>query len=947
MPVFGTQSSLSANAYGFLGSTVRTIESTITPRNLTEGTQITVSVTTDGYEDGTYYYTIRGNLGTITASDFTDNSLTGTFTVTNNSGFFTKTVAADGVVEEGEGFVIDIRERSHTSPVIETTQSVYIQGSTSSGVGQVDDGQGGSTFHDFGTDGNLVFDANTSTSFTYTAATDVRFKAYLWGQGGRCVNNGSLGGHTYGTFNLSQGDSLYIRLNYGASNAGSGSGSGVNGACGGGGLAGIFSSSTINQSNARLIAGGGGGGVLSVGGSSSTNGGDGGGNTGLNGGNAGSSQINSTGGGGGSQSSGGSAGTANSSFTKTTTTTNSQSRTEAGLLHERSGGVNTTFDISSGSQATCVHQNTFEYIWTLNESYNNNNYSVSASNASSHQNYQANGTFISAGFYAVVDNKSNNSFRVRWYRSDNNTQVNVKYHTIVCTGSRNETSSQTVSFNANGSAGSALQGGNGGNAATGFGHNNAPPGGGGGAGYYGGGGGAGGNDFGDTTRAGSGGGGGSGYVHSTVSGGATGAFSLGSTHTDRGNAGEPGQDSKVVFEGINSLAFVSTDGNNQEYSVNVPQNVTSMTAKIWGAGGEGVGDCNSGDFSGGGGGFSTGDLTVTPGDTVTVYVGGTGKGSSTTFGDQSGSGAGKGGGLSAIKYGTTIMMAGGGGGAGQNGNGGGGGALSTAGRDGTGPNSGEKGGAELGSTSGATSRNATGGLTQNPACISNISGWYTRTGGTENDPLSSIRTVVIKWDGTTIGSFKDDAPFTLNGMTGIYAGGYFYVPGNKAGNSAYGWCTDDACGTCSSPNGDICNSFNVTRYNVTCGTSKCGPGSGGSSNDVPGGYGTFWNDGSNLDNGGNAGGSGLNTGNRGGGGGAGVFGGGGGGGNSNGNCSGGGGGGGGSIWKLGTGTWSNVSGNTGADGQAGGVSARQNTDPDYISGYGGSGQNGLVIIAFQ
>ena len=79
---------------------------------------------------------------------------------------------------------------------------------------------------------------------------------------------------------------------------------------------------------------------------------------------------------------------------------------------------------------------------------------------------------------------------------------------------------------------------------------------------------------------------------------------------------------------------------------------------------------------------------------------------------------------------------------------------------------------------GATSRNATGGLTQNPACISNISGWYTRTGGTENDPLSSIRTVVIKWDGTTIGSFKDDAPFTLNGMTGIYAGGYFYVPGN-------------------------------------------------------------------------------------------------------------------------------------------------------------------------
>ena len=39
-----------------------------------------------------------------------------------------------------------------------------------------------------------------------------------------------------------------------------------------------------------------------------------------------------------------------------------QIKTEAGLLHERSGGSNTTFDVSSGSQATCVHQNTFEYI---------------------------------------------------------------------------------------------------------------------------------------------------------------------------------------------------------------------------------------------------------------------------------------------------------------------------------------------------------------------------------------------------------------------------------------------------------------------------------------------------------------------------------------------------------------------------------------------------------
>jgi hypothetical protein len=698
MPVFGTQSSINAGGYGFLGSIERTIQSTITPRNLTEGTQITVSVTTDGFENGTVlYYTIRGNLGTITASDFSDNSLTGTFTVNNDAGSFTKTVAADGVVEEGEGFVIDIRENSHTSDVIETTQSVYIQGSTSTGVGGVDDGQGGSTFHDFGSDGNLIFDANTSTSYTYTAATDVKLKAYLWGQGGRCATNGSLGGHSYGTFNLTQGDQLHIRLNYGTSNAGSGSGSGTNAACGGGGLAGIFSSSTINQSTARLIAGGGGGGVGSIGGSSSTNGGDGGGNTGVNGGIANQSQINSQGGGGGTQSGAGGAGTADSSFTKTTTSYNSSSRTEAGLLHERSGGVNTTFDISSGSQASCVHQNTFEYIWTVNESYANNSYSVSASNMSMDLNYQSNGTYQPQGFYAVVDNKSNNSFRVRWYRNDNNTQVNVKYHTIVCTGGRNETTSQTVSVSANGSGGAALQGGNGGNAATGFGGNNAAGGGGGGAGYYGGGGGAGGNDFGDAIRAGSGGGGGSGYVHSSVSNGFTGAFSSGSSHPDREDAGDPGEDAKVVFESITSFAYVSTGGDNETYSVNVPANATTMTAKLWGAGGAGVGECPSNSFSGGSGGHIEGTIPVS-GGTVNVYVGGSSSGSPA---GSAGYGAGAGGGLSAIKYSGNILIAGGGGGAGQNGQGGAGGGNGN-GSSGTGPNN-ASGGTSSGGGSGAQS----------------------------------------------------------------------------------------------------------------------------------------------------------------------------------------------------------------------------------------------------
>ena len=114
MPILGTQSSINVTGYGF-GGTAAIADATVTPNNLTEGTQITVTVTTQGIYDGTtLYYTIRGTLGSITASDFTDNSLSGSFTVNNNTASFNKTVASDGVVEDGEAFVVEIRENSIT-----------------------------------------------------------------------------------------------------------------------------------------------------------------------------------------------------------------------------------------------------------------------------------------------------------------------------------------------------------------------------------------------------------------------------------------------------------------------------------------------------------------------------------------------------------------------------------------------------------------------------------------------------------------------------------------------------------------------------------------------------------------------------------------------------------------------------------------------------------------
>ena len=134
--------------------------------------------------------------------------------------------------------------------------------------------------------------------------------------------------------------------------------------------------------------------------------------------------------------------------------------------------------------------------------------------------------------------------------------------------------------------------------------------------------------------------------------------------------------------------------------------------------GAGVGECPSNSFSGGSGGHVEGTVPVS-GGTVDVFVGGSSSGSQP---GQEGSGAGAGGALSAVKYSGNLLLAGGGGGAGQNGQGGGGGANG-AGLNGTGPRNGTAGGAAAtqNDLSNATARSATGGLTENPACINNIS----------------------------------------------------------------------------------------------------------------------------------------------------------------------------------------------------------------------------------
>jgi hypothetical protein len=111
---------------------------------------------------------------------------------------------------------------------------------------------------------------------------------------------------------------------------------------------------------------------------------------------------------------------------------------------------------------------------------------------------------------------------------------------------------------------------------------------------------------------------------------------------------------------LTGLTIFSHTGSNQSYTV--PVGVTTLTVRMWGAGGGGA----STSRAGGAGAFIEGTLSVTPGQVLTIIVGG---GSASTYGGGGGANTQgfRGGGRSSIKTsgGDEIVIVGGGGGAGS------------------------------------------------------------------------------------------------------------------------------------------------------------------------------------------------------------------------------------------------------------------------------------------
>jgi len=173
------------NSVGVTPSPTPTYSITSSTSTISEGNSSTYTVSTTNVPNGTLYWTTVGS--GVTAGDFTDNTLSGTVTMTSGSGTFTRTTRADVTTEGSEVFDIQLRTGSTSGTVVLTA------------------GNGAATtISDTSlTPPAVTFLSNSGTSVTATTAGIYKWTApshidsvtvYTVGGGGSGYTNGGAGG---------------------------------------------------------------------------------------------------------------------------------------------------------------------------------------------------------------------------------------------------------------------------------------------------------------------------------------------------------------------------------------------------------------------------------------------------------------------------------------------------------------------------------------------------------------------------------------------------------------------------------------------------------------------------------------------------------------------------------------------------------------------------------
>jgi len=244
----------------------------------------------------------------------------------------------------------------------------------------------------------------------------------------------------------------------------------------------------------------------------------------------------------------------------------------------------------------------------------------------------------------------------------------------------------------------------------------------------------------------------------------------------------------------NINAVFTYTGADQTYVV--PAGITTMTVTLWGAGGgSSISPAGGGTQTGGAGACLTGTLLVTPGETLTIIVGGPGTNTSVSSARPYGGGgiqgrsgqvySSSGGGRSAIRRSTTDVVTVGAGGGGRNGIGGAGG-ITTGG---TGQNSSATGGTQTeGGVRTGGGLNGTlnlGGDAGQDNSAAGGSGYYGGGGGGQDNNGgggSSLYSNLLSYTGYTSATGvapNNTSPLYVTGVGngGTYAGGGTGGPG--------------------------------------------------------------------------------------------------------------------------------------------------------------------------
>jgi hypothetical protein len=155
--------------------TIIIVSASVTPSATTvfEGETVTFTVAGSNTANGTYYYTIEevaGGSSTLTGADFSTGSLSGTFTITGNSGSIPLTVVRDLITEGDESFSVFVRSGSITGTVLGSSPIIDITDSSLTPVftvtpASINEGFSGTfTVQNVGPDGTYYFNIVNGTT---------------------------------------------------------------------------------------------------------------------------------------------------------------------------------------------------------------------------------------------------------------------------------------------------------------------------------------------------------------------------------------------------------------------------------------------------------------------------------------------------------------------------------------------------------------------------------------------------------------------------------------------------------------------------------------------------------------------------------------------------------------------------------------------------------------